>query len=377
MVVQEEFIAISDVLIAKIVLSYLSSRSLNKTSECFITESKALHNDSPGDKRTLILNHLEDLNVLPCLEDIIKDYFAYTETDEDNSDSLYKLWKNLDVIVNQIRGLTLGKKKNKVFIQSKRTDKSYIRSLHKRNYSKNDQLSTNFQQENPASFNIDYKQSIVTNTNTTPQAVPHQIPSNFTPSTVKNNDISFINNSQQLQYPIIHDNYTASNISSENAGNFAINSNSEAKVPESTHPVITTVTSKTPVKENVKNVVKGVVKSPKRKPHQPRRRINKNYSMNLPKHELSKTTETPQKAEQSGGTVSPLFKEDFSLILESLFRNSNLHVKLADKINHVATSTESHQAVDQSALCNNNTIIDQVVKLASEDPNFDPLLGFF
>ena len=54
-----------------------------------------------------ILNHLEGLNLLPSLEDILNDYFAYQGPNNHTSDKVYMLWKQLDVVIGQLRAITL------------------------------------------------------------------------------------------------------------------------------------------------------------------------------------------------------------------------------------------------------------------------------
>ncbi|XP_047128888.1 uncharacterized protein LOC100197183 isoform X2 [Hydra vulgaris] len=110
----------TDVLIAKIVLGYLTSQKLSKTIDSFLGESEFLNTTNIDNNKERILNQLEDLNLLPSLEDILNDYFAYNQTSDVKSEKVFQLWRQLDIVLGQIRSLTLGKKKNSLFLDRKR-----------------------------------------------------------------------------------------------------------------------------------------------------------------------------------------------------------------------------------------------------------------
>ena len=91
-----------------------------KTKDCISSLSGTC-----GSQKERILNHLEGQNLLPSLEDILNDYFAYQGPDEIASDKVYMLWKQLDVVIGQLRAITMGKTKAKAFMTSRRYPRSF------------------------------------------------------------------------------------------------------------------------------------------------------------------------------------------------------------------------------------------------------------
>ncbi|XP_057306621.1 uncharacterized protein LOC130644867 isoform X2 [Hydractinia symbiolongicarpus] len=325
---------LTDILIAKIVLGYLSSRKLKETSDCFLKESEALNINTSVDNKGRILNQLEDQNLLPSLEEILDDYFAYQETDDATSDKTYMLWKQLDVILSQLRGIALGKKKSKAFLKARRFGNGFNNFVSSRK---------------------------VENGKTSPELFK-PISNEF--GNHGNSNEHFLAKIDQQQFE---------NISQQNSkeyGTSLVNVPSllphqkqspKKSEPGAFNPMVT------PRKEQLKTAIITEFKSPKRKSLHPKRRSNSRLDQTVD------STPSNQADEPNSGSagVSPLLNEEFTHIVETLIGNHFLQEKLADNINKVVSSDGN-----QTDIVEKDPIkVNEVVKLTADDPDFGSLFA--
>ena len=236
-----------------------------------------------------ILNHLEGLNLLPSLEVILNDYFAYQGPEEVSTDKVYMLWKQLDVVVGQLRAITLGRSKSKAFMNSRRAPKTYNKLLNK--------------------------------AGDTNQASINQYMVNAT--THFNSEIIDLQSTQKMPYKEM-----------ETKTNYVTSKDTSEK----------TIQNKllTPIKDGLNENNKKEFKSPRRKPRNPRRNITSDVpTEGKMKNSIAEVT-----------SDAPLSKE-FSDLVAALISNDKLSIKLADNINKVVSvetkppSKEDEDIVDE------------------------------
>lgn len=332
---------LTDILIAKIVLGYLSSRKLKETSDCFVKESKALSINTSVDNKGRILNQLEDQNLLPSLEEILDDYFAYQETDDATSDKTYMLWKQLDVILSQLRGIALGKKKSKAFLRARRFGNGFSNFVPSRK---------------------------VENGKTSPELFKPISNEQF--GNHGNTNEHFLAKIDQQQFE---------NISQQNSKEYCTSllnvpslSPHKKQSPKKSEPGVFNPMV-TPRKEQLKTAIITEFKSPKRKSLHPKRRSNSRLDLPVSATKTVDSTPSNQADEPNNGSagVSPLLNEEFTHIVETLIGNHFLQEKLADNINKVVSSDGN-----QTNIVEKDPIkVNEVVKLTADDPDFGSLFA--
>ncbi|XP_066926958.1 muscle M-line assembly protein unc-89-like [Clytia hemisphaerica] len=343
---------ISGNFIRKIVLGYLSRQKLDATYGSFMRETQL---EDQND------NFLQELNLLPSLEDILIDYFTQSNGNK-NQDRTFALWKQLDVTLSQLRLLTLGADKAKAYLRLKRSKKTIsVDEYRDLQHQKSQQL-----QPKPVCCDKDVQTDCTLNIFTTheysssvqPATSHFQIDTNqFTP---QKEDIEPLEHSNPPIFEGTHIDHQCT----PNKDMIDINSNNNLQLPSH---VVHNVNSTTPAKERVKAALTKDFKSPKRKTTHPRRRSNP--------LDIQPRKETPLKVsgEQHGSLdapppcVSPLLEgEDFTQMLKAMFSNSTFQEQIADNINKVTAGDLGNESGPTKN-------VEEVVKQTTQELNISQI----